>query len=256
MASLERKPNAPTPLERLQQTLNHLEPTPQRQHIQSKQQLSIVHGPTDSPLWDMTLGELLEYQCLQHRNDECLVVSWTGTRWTYGQLYEESQRVARGLIARGVRLGDRIGVMAGNCEQYVSLFFAAASVGAILIVINNNYTLTELTYALEHTGKFTDSFFKLYFPLLFPFWLTRSEPGISNRLQNPLHCSQNRTTFTGGTSGAIAFTEHIQKSSASATYHNYTGSISRSEDLRGCCSRGFGGIPSPAPPTVEFGQSP
>ncbi|BDD61905.1 putative NRPS-like protein biosynthetic cluster [Monascus purpureus] len=152
MASLERKPNAPTPLERLQQTLNHLEPTPQSQHIQSKQQLSIVHGPTDSPLWDMTLGELLEYQCLQHRNDECLVVSWTGTRWTYGQLYEESQRVARGLIARGVRLGDRIGVMAGNCEQYVSLFFAAASVGAILIVINNNYTLTELAYALEHTG--------------------------------------------------------------------------------------------------------
>lgn len=142
-----------TPLDRLRQTLNHLEASSRPQSNHAKEKLSVVHGPTDSPLWEMTLGELLEYQCLQHRQDECLVVPWTGTRWTYGQLQMESQRLARGLIAKGVRLGDRIGVMAGNCEQYVSLFFAAASVGAILVVINNNYTLTELMYALEHTGK-------------------------------------------------------------------------------------------------------
>ncbi|KAL1989795.1 hypothetical protein VTN49DRAFT_6992 [Thermomyces lanuginosus] len=41
--------------------------------------------------------------------------------------------------------------MAGNCEQYVSLFFAAAYVGAILVVINNTYTKPEIMYALGHT---------------------------------------------------------------------------------------------------------
>ena len=151
MATIDRKPGPSTPVDRLQQTLNHLESTSSTPHTQ-KQQLSIVHGPAQSPLWELTLGELLEYQSLRHTHNECMVVPWTNTRWTYGQLHAESQKVARSLIAQGIRLGDRIGIMAGNCEQYISVFFAAASIGAILVVINNNYTLTELLYALGHTG--------------------------------------------------------------------------------------------------------
>lgn len=141
-------------LTRLQQTQNHIAPDAPNREVE---RLSIVHGPTTSPLWELTLSELLELQCLQNHDSECLVVPWTNTRWTYGQLQEESQRLSRGLIARGVQHGDRIGVMAGNCEQYASLFFAAAAVGAILVVINNTYTKAELLYALEHTCKSTDA---------------------------------------------------------------------------------------------------
>lgn len=141
-----------TPLFRLQQTLNHI----QFPYVQKDvDRLSIVHGPTEPGLWEMTLGELLEFQCLRYRDSECLVVPWTGTRWTYGQLQEESNAVARALLAKGFQRGDRIGVMAGNCEQYVSLFFAAARVGAIMVVINNTYTHTELMYALKHTGMYS-----------------------------------------------------------------------------------------------------
>ncbi|EEH39219.2 2-succinylbenzoate-CoA ligase [Paracoccidioides lutzii Pb01] len=136
---------------RLQQTLNHIQP----QHIrENEERLSIVHGPTQPALWEMTLGGLLEFQCLQYRDLECVVIPWTGARWTYGHLEHESGRLARGLLAKGIQRGDRIGVMAGNCEEYVSLFFAAARVGAILVVINNTYTQTELIYALHHTGMF------------------------------------------------------------------------------------------------------
>ncbi|KUL83019.1 hypothetical protein ZTR_09309 [Talaromyces verruculosus] len=131
---------------RLQQTQRHLFPS----HTQAKE--SIVHGPTTPELWEITLAELLELQCLEHADRECLVVPWTNTRWTYRQLQVESERLARGLLASGIQHGDRIGVMAGNCEQYVSLFFAAATVGAILVVINNTYTKAELMYALEHTA--------------------------------------------------------------------------------------------------------
>ena len=163
MATIDRKPGSTsTPVDRLQQTLNHLGITAARPGADSQnRQLSIVHGPAESPLWELTLGELLEYQSLRHTHDECLVVPWTNTRWTYGQLHAESQKVARSLVAQGVRLGDRIGIMAGNCEQYISVFFAAASIGAILVVINNNYTLTELLYALEHSGGFNNIPFHL-----------------------------------------------------------------------------------------------
>ncbi|EEH21513.2 hypothetical protein PABG_03729 [Paracoccidioides brasiliensis Pb03] len=136
---------------RLQQTLNHIQPQCIREN---EQRLSIVHGPTHPALWEMTLGGLLEFQCLRYRDLECVVVPWTGARWTYGRLEHESGRLARGLLAKGIQRGDRIGVMAGNCEEYVSLFFAAARVGAILVVINNTYTQTELIYALNHTGMF------------------------------------------------------------------------------------------------------
>ncbi|OJD10179.1 hypothetical protein AJ78_08699 [Emergomyces pasteurianus Ep9510] len=120
-----------TPLSRLQQTLNHI--LPQSFH-KNEENLAIVHGPTQPALWEMTLGGLLEFQCLRYRDLECVVVPWTGARWTYGQLEHESGRLARGLLAKGIQKGDRIGVMAGNCEEYVSLFFAAARVGAILLL--------------------------------------------------------------------------------------------------------------------------
>ncbi|EAU34143.1 hypothetical protein ATEG_05074 [Aspergillus terreus NIH2624] len=130
---------------RLQQTLSHVQPP------KVTQQLSIFYGPTQPELLEITLGELLSLQSLQYGDYECLVFPWTGARWTYADLDDEANRVARGMLAFGIKKGDRIGIMAGNCEQYISVFFAAARVGAILVVLNNTYTPSELYYALDHT---------------------------------------------------------------------------------------------------------
>lgn len=117
------------------------------------QQPSIVHGTTETPLLDFTLGELLDFQCRRYSRRECLIVPWTGARWTYDHLRQESIRVAKALVARGIRPGDRIGIMAGNCEQYVAVFFAAMRIGCILVILNNTYTSSEAQYALKFTGK-------------------------------------------------------------------------------------------------------
>ncbi|KAJ5800650.1 uncharacterized protein N7518_002718 [Penicillium psychrosexuale] len=135
---------APRSVQRLQQTLSHVQPP-------TTPQLSLVAGPTEPALLDITLGELLTLQALQYGRIECLVFPWTGARWTYGQLKDETDRLARGMLASGIQKGDRIGIMAGNCEQYISVFFAAARVGAILVVLNNTYTPSELYYALNHS---------------------------------------------------------------------------------------------------------
>lgn len=142
----------PTGLSRLQNILSHLEPKSLDVTERTNQQLSIVHGPTEPELVYMTLGELMTLQSLQFYDHECLICPWSGARWTYGFLEHESNRLARGLLSLGIEKADRIGVMAGNCEQYVALFFAAAKVGAILVVINNTYTTSELIFALQHTG--------------------------------------------------------------------------------------------------------
>ncbi|GME41276.1 putative long-chain-fatty-acid- ligase protein [Neofusicoccum parvum] len=134
-------------VQRLHQTLQILDPAARPQGLQ----LSLVHGPVDPPLLNFTIGELLDFQADKYHDREALVVSWTGTRWTYGELKEQSLLLARGMLSMGIKPGDRIAIMAGNCEEYVAVFFAAARIGAILVVLNNTYTATEATYALNHT---------------------------------------------------------------------------------------------------------
>ena len=53
----------------------------------------------------------------------------------------------------GIRVGDRVAIMAGNCEQYAAVFFAVARIGAILVILNNTYTPTEAQYALKFSGS-------------------------------------------------------------------------------------------------------
>lgn len=136
---------------RLRQTLSHL----QHPRSQIPKALSLVAGPTDPPLLNLTLGQLLARQADEFSELECLVFPWTEARWTYKQLDVEADRVARGLLTMGVQKGDRVGIMAGNCEQYISVFFGVARVGAILVVLNNTYTAAELDFALTHTGSST-----------------------------------------------------------------------------------------------------
>lgn len=120
---------------------------------QQRQKLSLLHGPVDPPLVDLTLGELLDLQCQHHGHQECLVIPWTGTRWTYNELNQQSSQLARALVSLGIGIGDRVGIMAGNCAEYAAVFFAVARIGAILVILNNTYTPTEAQYALKFSGK-------------------------------------------------------------------------------------------------------
>lgn len=116
-------------------------------------QMSITHGPADIPLLDFKLADLLDFQCQKYRLQECLIIPWTGARWTYDFLRQESIMLARALASQGIRPGDRIAIMAGNCEQYVAVFFACMRIGAILVILNNTYTASEARYALDFTGE-------------------------------------------------------------------------------------------------------
>lgn len=128
------------------QSVDQIPPQP------GSQKLSVLHGPTDPPLVDLTLGELLNLQCLHYGTRECLVIPWTGARWTYNELNHQSSLLAAALLHMGLGAGDRVGIMAGNCEQYAAVFFAVTRIGAILVILNNTYTPTEARYGLTFSG--------------------------------------------------------------------------------------------------------
>jgi fatty-acyl-CoA synthase len=83
---------------------------------------------------------------------EALVVRHQHFRATYRDLWELIDLVARGLLARGVRTGDRVGVWAPNRFEWVAIQYATARIGAILVNINPAYKALELEYALNKSG--------------------------------------------------------------------------------------------------------
>ncbi len=133
-------------LQRLRQTIQHLEGS-RRQTA-----LSLVHGESERPLMNITIGRLLQQQALQFGSKEILTVPWKNTHETYRSFSDRCRAIAAGLLSLGIRHGDRVAILAGNCAEYAELFFGTAIIGAILVVMNNFYTDSELKHALNFTG--------------------------------------------------------------------------------------------------------
>ena len=83
---------------------------------------------------------------------EALVARHQGIRLSYAELDAASDRLACALLALGVEQGDRIGIWAPNCAEWVLTQFATARIGAVLVNINPAYRTTELRYALAQSG--------------------------------------------------------------------------------------------------------
>ena len=105
------------------------------------------HGPA---LWDITLGDLLDRQARALPDRAAVTVDEQGkvTSWTYAELRDPADRLARGLIGWGVAPGDRVAVMAPNCAEWVLLEYALAKVGAVLVTVNPALKRAELAHVL------------------------------------------------------------------------------------------------------------
>jgi fatty-acyl-CoA synthase len=113
---------------------------------------SYVHGAHPVPLLGETIGENLRRTVQRFAGREALVVRQQGYRATYGELWEQVGEAARGLMARGVGRGDRVGIWSPNRSEWVVAQYATARIGAILVNINPAYRTAELEYALNQSG--------------------------------------------------------------------------------------------------------
>jgi fatty-acyl-CoA synthase len=113
---------------------------------------SYAHGASDAPLLGETIGANLARTAARLPDHEALVDSPSGRRWTYAQLEAWAQRVARGLLALGVKKGDRVGIWSPNCPEWVAVQYGTALIGSILVNINPAYRVSELEYVLGQAG--------------------------------------------------------------------------------------------------------
>jgi fatty-acyl-CoA synthase len=113
---------------------------------------SYARGEETVALLDETIGANLERAVRGHPDADALVSCAQQRRYTYAQLGEAVDELARGLLAAGLQKGDRLGIWSPNCAEWVLVQYATARVGVILVNINPAYRTAELEYALSQSG--------------------------------------------------------------------------------------------------------
>ncbi|MBL8798680.1 MAG: AMP-binding protein [Planctomycetia bacterium] len=114
--------------------------------------LSYAHGVSATPLLGETIGDNLRRTVERFPDRAALVVRHQQYRATYRQLWDATTVVARNLLARGVKKGDRVGIWAPNRYEWVVIQYATARIGAVLVNINPSYQASELEYVLQQAG--------------------------------------------------------------------------------------------------------
>jgi fatty-acyl-CoA synthase len=99
-------------------------------------------------LRDATLGQLLDETVARYPDREALVYVDRNYRMTWRQLGDQTDRLARGLMAMGVQKGEKVATWATNVPDWVLLMFATAKIGATLLTVNTQYRRTEIAYVL------------------------------------------------------------------------------------------------------------
>lgn len=114
--------------------------------------LSYVRGEVEPPLLESTIGDHLASAAHTWRDQPALISVHQNIRLTYGELLEQSERVAAAFIRLGMRPGDRVGIWAPNCVEWILTQFGTALAGLVLVTINPAYRRHEAEYALRKVG--------------------------------------------------------------------------------------------------------
>nr|WP_314785178.1 AMP-binding protein [uncultured Capnocytophaga sp.] len=114
--------------------------------------LAYTYGASDISLIGETIDQNLRKTVEKYPNKEALISVHQDYRVTYAEFYAQVTAVAKGLIALGVKQGDRVGIWSPNCYEWTLLQYATAKIGAIMVNINPAYRTSELIYVINQSG--------------------------------------------------------------------------------------------------------
>jgi len=98
-----------------------------------------------------TIGDMLDDNAAEFANNDCLVSVHQNIRMSYKDFKQEVDTIAKGLMALGIKKGDKVAIWSTNNAEWVLTQFATAKIGAVLVTINPAYRTTELEYALKQS---------------------------------------------------------------------------------------------------------
>ena len=116
------------------------------------ERLSYASGASAIPLLGETLGGNFDRIAATFPDNEAVVAVHQNLRLTYREMRDATDELARGLMALGVRHGDRVGIWSTNNVEWVIAQFATPKIGAILVNLNPAYRSSEASFVLQQSG--------------------------------------------------------------------------------------------------------
>jgi fatty-acyl-CoA synthase len=113
---------------------------------------SYTSAVSEAPLLGDTIGANFDRAVASYGDRIALADVPAGRRQTYAELAADVDALALGLLDAGIAKGDRVGIWAPNCPEWVYTQYATAKIGAILVNINPAYRTSELEYVLNQSG--------------------------------------------------------------------------------------------------------
>jgi fatty-acyl-CoA synthase len=120
--------------------------------VSGESALSYVSGVSDRPLLFRTVNGVLKAAAGEMPDHAALIVPFQSRRFTFAEFDREVERAARGMLACGLQPGERIGIWAPNCTEWLLTMFGAARAGLVLVNVNPAYRSSELQLALRLVG--------------------------------------------------------------------------------------------------------
>jgi len=112
-----------------------------------------LRDPSLHPFANLDIAHFLQRQAEVRGDHPCLVWEpFEGERrvWSYAEFVDTTRRVAGGLRARGVKVGDRVLVHLDNCPESIFAWLGCAVAGAAAVTTNARSVADELTYYAEN----------------------------------------------------------------------------------------------------------
>lgn len=113
---------------------------------------SYAHGTSTRSLLSCTVGEALQASVERWPDRDAVVFLQDGVRKTFAQFQQDVDKAAAGLLALGLKRGDRLGMWGPNTYEWSLMQFATAKAGIILVAVNPAYQLQEMEFAMRKVG--------------------------------------------------------------------------------------------------------
>ena len=103
----------------------------------------------------LKIGAILDRQADRFGDRECVAYADRAVRFTYRQLRDRVDVVARGLMTLGVRKAEHLALWAPNVPEWLIMQHAAGRIGATLVPINGGVRARDLEFLLRHSESTT-----------------------------------------------------------------------------------------------------
>jgi fatty-acyl-CoA synthase len=100
---------------------------------------------------ELTIGEYFERKVAEGGDADFVVFPDRGLRWSWNEFDERVNNLAKGLLAIGLEPGDHLGIWARNVPDWLTIAFATAKIGVVLVTVNPVYKSHELAYVIKQS---------------------------------------------------------------------------------------------------------